>query len=595
MSWVQDVTIAATSGDITEALIKAISSTSGAGPTGKHGARIILAGPGPYLLTKAISVLADQAVSLETRSPFAEIGSGEGITAAVSLNLSSGCRVFFKGLAFTGGGVEVDGVVDSGRLTFSECAFGGLVGIKTGNGPIVGGLIEDCWFVDCEVGLWLSKCRGWDVARCRFSHNTYDAVLVNSVGVRLVECDFLHQEDAGRRPNVLVSGGRHIRLRECCFRHPGTVPSDAAIAIRLALPGATTTDDVQVVNCTFEPGFKSVVCLEKPVKGMRLRGCTVNGAVESIVDETYEATSGSSHGAHQNAISGGFYMGSVGNVFSRGGRGFEVFDEVLRRARSRGAGDATVTSGNLLQSSEDLSVAPWTGGGVTVGVPVTQTDDLSPAARQAVCTVSGLGTLVQVVTTKAQERLVPSGAAVFSVWVRSASTEESPECALYVLKGDIAVGGSRETRFPLTGYWYRYSAVVERVPDPSDQGDLKVVFESFGPGSMDVWHPQLESGDTPTAYIANGLAPTVGETVGDSVFHGPRQPQSLVVGTRVVGYTSGTPTQESALSHSKGDILLNVAPDEAKVGSQTDPQYDGWVRGTYGGKPAWLPFGRIVK
>lgn len=268
-------------------------------------------------------------------------------------------RVMFTNLVFDGGGIALrhapgpnDWAVLQG-CRFQDIKRGvALYGVGEGARRV---RLTRCTFEECFVALSLSApASGWRIRRCRFRDNSID-VLANTHDVQLLDCTFdkpnLPSELAA--PFVLLrGGGPGIRVIGCTFDAASGAPTDALVLGSVLAPSTVNdTIDVQVRGCTFnaapeaagsEP-MHSVVRLAGPARGLVLRDCTVTGRVESMVEEDAysQAIWGRTRwylssrqqitgGNAQNRLLGLAALGELGQLFSQGGRGFDVPDERTR-------------------------------------------------------------------------------------------------------------------------------------------------------------------------------------------------------------------------------------------------------------------------
>lgn len=566
--------------------------------------------------------------------------------------------VLIEKLVLAGGGIRLEspatGWLGIRDVTFFDTRSWAIEDEGACDLPCEGADLTECTVRRCQGGFQLARPsrRMWAIRGCRFDDNIEPDVVVAGQRCVIEDSDFDGKRgpEGGGPPaypflNVLgtcsdeCGYGERTSLHVRCSRlgggaEPppdfvvlgpvdrawGTVPVHDVHIVGCELRGAPSTDPTTGEPAPSDAEARSAVRITAPCSGVQLHRCAF-GAFESWILETgflaaLDAEEASEPGTARarralgesadNLLADPIGLQPDTRVFGgTGGRGFEAQGVFLRRHLGLDA-PPWRRGGNVLRATEPVGAQGAFDAGVwsvDPGLSVLDTvaTDLDFGhAWLLERTARAPMELRQELSALAMTRLA-GGPACFSVWVRAAVGGVAPEIlGLEVRIGLVSVGGSRQSARPIPGGWSRFHVAIERVPEVPAGASLSVVIcvgpPDGGPpgGSFLLARPQLEPGDSPTAYLpwtGPGLRAQVPENafvVGPLVFsHAPPGPGAAGPGTG-----GAEPATWSTIGYALGDTLLNVAPS-AKL------PWDGWVcvNSAPASKPmklVWKAFGRLT-
>ena len=476
-----------------------------------------------------------------------------GVVTPGTIPISGIKAVSFERLNLVGGGIRFaysnrhwkairDCTFRSAPEWAVKCDVYNPDGKKFGTSDVVNVEISRCTFVGCgsaapdaesgAISVDGEQSAGWEVRDCCFVANPGIDLHVDVAPISVTACEFVGKPAASKElPYVhLEAPGLITALRDCRFGDERTPPAHL-IVIGLLADDKTWDSvglDVLLDGCTFggpetkpQPGdaASSVLCLRRPMRGLRMRGCTV-WSFDALVREewmsrawadtvpswnlpanaTDEQTAAglaaqnlardASRGSTDNLIAHLQVRGRLARVFTEGGRGFEV--QGLATSQHASIGSSPLRSeGNLLVDLDwGSSWAPWvtetgspqSGWAAQSLEPLWQAqgatpqvwwvdDALAPGGLGAIAfrrsmmeTDENKGILFQRLSHETSKAVLQGGRAVFSVWMRT-DPGVTHHAGLEVTMGGLALAGSRLRALRLTDEWRRYHVVVERLPD----------------------------------------------------------------------------------------------------------------------------------
>lgn len=594
-------------------------------------------------------------------------GVADGDFAGDGLGWNTSIARSFERLNLVGGGVVLDPYLKL-WTSFRDCVFRNTTtwALDTrkalnADSDIVNVEIQRCTFSGCAGGVRAAypQLVGWSIDQCRFEANTDVDVYAQVGEVHITNSDFVGRPgDKRDRPYVQVeTPGQAMTITNCRLGAEPQPPRDLIVLGPLPPVGVSVSagTDVHIEGCVFggpataptddDMSAHSIVRIRLGMVGLRIRSCTVWSFHRLVCEEAYETAVQVASTAWQGKVSATGWpelfkhyaltglvgqslvaniliRGTLGTVFTRGGRGFEVVGESLMRRLGRGM-PYTRHGGNRLRDTE--SMVPNFEGSKAWDSPLNLTvtwaaDPTSPNGTASWKLTRKVGKLFaarisQTLDAQTAKAMFTGGPAVLSVWLRAdAGKAAMARLSVVVDPHDTlaepkAILLAVSPMLRLTERWQRFTLLVERMPvrgtttlgaptfddhevNPIaldtylrpvvriDHGAKEDQTEASAQESV-IWvaQPQFELGDTATPYAPSSDTDEP---------HAERPEQALMLGSAVVGYGDGPPTMGRYL---RGDLVLNTAPT---IGG--DNAWRGWVctSPTTGQAPAkWVPFGRI--
>ncbi len=535
-------------------------------------------------------------------------GDGDQATSFERLNL------LYGGITYDGGVRRFHAVRDCTFRCYPDWA------IKTLGSSVINFDVTRCYFTEGTgssgggISIGFDQSDLWKISHCTFVRNKGVDLFIGTTGVHVEDCDFEVRMDTSSNyanPFVHISLGGDVRFINCRFGNEQDVnhrpPRDLVVLGPLSGSSSSAIKDVIFDGCFFrgaqasvptDTSARTVFRLAAPTQGLKIVNPTVHAYLE-FVREHFANTSDANQKPTSNLLSGFTQqawprVGSVSgplaafSLFAKatdessastaeGGRGFDVEPASTRERLTLREVPASRRGGNLLRGTEALDVSPWVRTQVSASQDATGPDGVANSAWTITRTGAGSAHINQQISLAAANRII-SGPAVLSIWMRS-GTEQFARLEIKV--GSITVGGTHTGKYPLTDKWKRYTALIEHV-NTGQQLHVYIRHGSDTPESatgstIEVARPQLEPGDTATAYIP-GLS--------SADVRAERPDQALVLGLNVIATASASPASSGSIErYEVADAVLNTAP---AVGG-----WRGWVCTVAGSPGSWEPFGNV--